>query len=74
VKEMPFSEKPNKNKHQVKNCAYVCPWDILLDAVLQRTLEVGHSAGQPIGGERVQILENSEEFVVRPLILNRKLI
>jgi hypothetical protein len=74
VKEMLFSEKPSKNKHYVKECAYVCPWNVLLDTALQRTLEVGHSLRQPVGGERLQLLENSEEFVVGTLILNKKLI
>ncbi len=71
---MLFSEKPSKNKHYVKECAYVCPWNVLLDTALQRTLEVGHSLRQPVGGERLQLLENSEEFVVGTLILNKKLI
>ncbi len=72
VKEMQISEKPIKHSHE-KECAYVCPWDVLLDTVLKGTLEVRHSPGERICGERLQLLENSEQFVVRPLNLNRKI-
>ncbi len=55
-----------------KKYAYLRPWYVLLDAVLEGPLEVRHNPGERICGERLQLLQNSEQSVVRPLILNIK--
>jgi hypothetical protein len=53
-----------------KKSTYSCPRQILLDAVLQGPLKIGHGPGKGILGEGAEILQNREHLVIGLLILN----